>query len=494
MMIKKIASNTIAQILSKVITAIISIFLLSLLTNYFSQEIFWLYSKLYNYLWIFAFLADLGLYTIAIREITRDEKNAPKIVGNIMTLRVGLWIITLALAFLIALILPWYHSSLALAWIWIVWIFTIISLINSSVLSLMQATMKIEFNLFSTVLWKLINLFLIFCIITYLFPKWDITSVNIPFLLVLLSWVIGIWVNTYLNYKYANKIYKIQFLFDKDYIKHIFVISLPYALALFLSVVYFKVDVIFLSVLESEQIRDLSVALYSLPMKIVEVLMVLSTFYLNSILPSLSKWYEKKDEKNVKNIIEFSFHFLLALWMIILVLWTLLRDTVILLIANESYIHPAHIYNSSDAFVIVLLVVVFYFLWAVFNYALIASHKESQLLHINIVVTLINIVWNIIFIPKFSFIGAWIVTVLSQIAMCFLGYNEIRKNIKISFNYILILKILLLSTIIFYIGNSIDVSELPLLLDLFIRWFILFWIYVVFMYFFHYRYEKKALN
>jgi len=39
--------------------------------------------------------------------------------------------------------------------------------------------------------------------------------------------------------------------------------------------VYFKVDVIILSVLEPISKSDLSIALYSLPMKIVEVVMVL---------------------------------------------------------------------------------------------------------------------------------------------------------------------------------------------------------------------------
>jgi len=37
-MLKKIASNTIAQVFSKIITAIISIFLLSILTKYLSVE------------------------------------------------------------------------------------------------------------------------------------------------------------------------------------------------------------------------------------------------------------------------------------------------------------------------------------------------------------------------------------------------------------------------------------------------------------------------
>ena len=79
-MLKKIASNTFAQILSKVGTAIISIFLISILTNYLSIELYGLYLKIYNYIGIFVFLADLGLYTIAIREISANKSDTKKIV------------------------------------------------------------------------------------------------------------------------------------------------------------------------------------------------------------------------------------------------------------------------------------------------------------------------------------------------------------------------------------------------------------------------------
>jgi O-antigen/teichoic acid export membrane protein len=58
-MLKKIASNTLSQILSKALTAIISIFLIGILTKYLSTTLYGEYNKLYNYLSIFAFMADL---------------------------------------------------------------------------------------------------------------------------------------------------------------------------------------------------------------------------------------------------------------------------------------------------------------------------------------------------------------------------------------------------------------------------------------------------
>jgi len=289
---KKIASNTLSQILSKVGTAVISIFLISMLTKYLPIELYGLYSKIYNYLWIFAFLADLWLYTIAIREITRDRNNSEKIVGNILTLRclLGIWILFLALW--IAFVLPWYNSQLALFGIGIVSVFTIVSLINSSLLALMQSYMKIEFSLISNILWKLVNVSFIAYIIFVLFPKMQAGDFSNSFLYILFAGLIWIVLTTLLNYLYARKLARISFQFDKEYIKHIIKISLPYGIALFLSVVYFKIDIILLSILEPTEKADISIALYSLPMKVVEVLMVIGWFYLNSLLPTLTNLFK----------------------------------------------------------------------------------------------------------------------------------------------------------------------------------------------------------
>jgi hypothetical protein len=62
--------------------------------------------------------------------------------------------------------------------------------------------------------------------------------------------VISVFLNTILNFWYARKIVNFGFAFDFEYIKYIFKISLPYGVALFLSIVYFKEDIILLSLIE----------------------------------------------------------------------------------------------------------------------------------------------------------------------------------------------------------------------------------------------------
>jgi len=484
-MFKKIASNTLSQIFSKAATAIISIFLISLLTNYLTIELYWLYSKIYNYIWIFVFLADLWLYAITIREITNNRNNSQKIVWNVMSLRLMLWIIILFLASWIAYFLPGYNSDLALSAIVIASVFTIFQLLNSSILALMQANMKIEFSAISLIIAKLVNLWLVGLIAYVIYPKELVESSSYfsPFLYIISAWVVWVIVNTILNYYYARGIVKFWFNFDWKYIKHLFKISLPYGLALFLSVVYFKVDIIILSLMEWPELWDLSIALYSLPMKIVEVLMVIWWFYMTSLLPSLTKAFKEKDTKMLDNLIWISFKVLFSFSMLVLSLWILFREYLIEIIANSDYINTTHIFNSSDAFLVVFAVIVFNFLSLVFIYSLVASENQSRLLKINIIVTIFNIVWNIILIPKYSFIWAWIITLLSQILLTFMWYYYTRKLIKFHLPILFILKNIIIWIVVFlcwhYVLNSFSVW---LYFDFIVYGWILFSVYSTILY------------
>ncbi len=441
---KKIASNTIAQIISKILTAGISIFLIGILTKYLPIELYGSYNKVYSYLWIFAFLADLGLYTLAIREISRGIVPKEKIIWNILTLRVAMALWVWIISFLIALILPWYNDSITLIAIAIVWAFTLVSLLNSSLLALMQSQMKMEFSLVSVVAGKIINISLIALALIYVFN--GIGMENSAFISVFVAWFIWICLNTYMNYLYAKKICIIKFLYDWNYIKNIFKLSLPYGIALFLSVVYFKIDVILISLLESPEKADISIALYGLPMKIVEVLMVLGWFYLNSVLPSLSEKFRAGKSAEIADILWTSLKVLISFSLCIFIFWSSLARDIISVIATPEYINPiSHSFNSPFALSLALWVLVFHFVSLAFIYVLIASERQWLLLRINIWITLINIIWNIILIPYYSFIWAAVITLISQgILMCVSAYI-VLKDISIPKKYyISIVKTLLL--------------------------------------------------
>jgi len=483
-MLKKIATNTLAQVFSKIITATITIVLLWLITNYLSVELFWVYNKIFNYIFIFAFLVDLGLYAITVKEISSDKKNSEYIFWNILTLRLLSAVLVIFFAVSIAYFLPWYNSSFLLTWIFIASIFTFFSLINSSILALMQAYMKMEFSIISVVVNKLIVLWLTFYLIKSL-PLQGQKG------LLYLIWIVVIWmfINMLLNYFYTRKLINIKLNFDWKYIKKIFFKSLPYWIALFLSVVYTKIDIILLSFLEPENISDRSIALYSLPLKIMDVFMIIWGFFMNSLLPSLSENYKNKNIKKIKQIISNALKVMFSIWTIIVSLWLVYKNSIIEIIANNNYLEVTELnkYTSSEAFSIILFMILFFYLWIVFSYSLIAFDKQKKLLKISIILTLVNILWNIILIPYLSFVWAAISTVITQIIFLILIYRESLNFIKIKFPIKFFINILI-SWIFIYFLNKLLMN----LLDLWLFWNFIYWIILFIVYgFVIWKIERK---
>lgn len=186
---RKIYTNTLAQIAGKVITAMISIFLIKLLTSYLDVAGYGLYSKIYNYLSIFAVIADLGLYTITVRELTKYSDNdemISKINGNILSLRTISGIIIIFLSILIAPFLAGYDSPMALMGIFIVSLFTLMGLINSSLMSYLQATLHTEFSLIANTCGKLLTFGMILVFATLFFPRGITPDIDI-FVLVMIA-------------------------------------------------------------------------------------------------------------------------------------------------------------------------------------------------------------------------------------------------------------------------------------------------------------------
>lgn len=478
-MLKKIASNTLSQVFSKVITAIITIFLLGLITNYLTIELFGSYNKIFNYIYIFAFLVDLWLYAITVKEISANKDKSSYIFWNILTLRLLSALTVIFLSLFIAFFLNWYNTNLILTAIFIASIFSFFSLINSSLLALMQAYMKIEFSIISVVINKLFVLGLTFFIIKYLYPNPEINWFNTSFLWIIWSVTIGMFINMLLNYFYARKITIIRFNFDFVYIKEIFLKSLPYGIALFLSVVYTKIDIIILSLMEKGIVAETSIALYSLPLKIMDVFMIIGWFFMNSLLPSISQNYKENNLNKLRQIVKNGIKVMYSTWVIMVALGLVFKDNIVKIIANNDYLKVTDYnhYTSSDAFSVVLFMILFFYLGLVFSYFLIWTDNQKKLLKISIILTIINIISNIILIPYYSFLWAWVATVITQIIYLYLVSREAKKVIKIDFPFKFI-SIVTLIWIITYIIAFLLVQNL----SLWLYWNLIYWVILFFIF------------
>jgi O-antigen/teichoic acid export membrane protein len=304
-------------------------------------------------------------------------------------------------------------------------------------MSYLQATLHTEFSLVANTAGKLLTLGLIMMCAYIWFPIAPGSPLSYwrggggEIILVMLAGLAGNILMTGLTWWYANRWQKVVFAWDTEYIKHILRISLPYWLALFLGVIFFKVDIILLSLLEPTDIADTSIALYALPMKIVEVGMMYGTVFLNSLLPVLTTAIEKKDTEKVAKLTRHAFRLLFA-WGVfasgVLVLWA---PWIIELISTPEFARETVMgYGAVDAMRIVGWIFLVYFVSSLYTYILIARGEQKVMMYINAGIAVLNIIGNIIFIPIYSFVGSAWVTLATQVLLLILTYIAVqRKNL-----------------------------------------------------------------
>lgn len=220
-----------------------------------------------------------------------------------------------------------------------------------------------------------------------------------------------------------------------------------------------------------------------------DVFMIIWGFFMNSLLPSLSENYKNKNIKKIKQIISNALKVMFSIWTIIVSLWLVYKNSIIEIIANNNYLEVTELnkYTSSEAFSIILFMILFFYLWIVFSYSLIAFDKQKKLLKISIILTLVNILWNIILIPYLSFVWAAISTVITQIIFLILIYRESLNFIKIKFPIKFFINILI-SWIFIYFLNKLLMN----LLDLWLFWNFIYWIILFIVYgFVIWKIERK---
>lgn len=107
---RKIAYNALISTGSKVLSTILALVGIGLITRYLGVEGFGKYATILAFFGFFIAISDLGLYSVATREISRKNANAKKIMGAIFSLRVIVSSIVAVLSPLLLIFLPYEND------------------------------------------------------------------------------------------------------------------------------------------------------------------------------------------------------------------------------------------------------------------------------------------------------------------------------------------------------------------------------------------------
>nr|WP_296866665.1 flippase [uncultured Methanobrevibacter sp.] len=354
---------------------------------------------------ILGFTLDFGISTHIVRHIATDINSAPKYLGNAIPLKSIFAIVTLLFTLIILILMKSDELTIT-----ITLLFTIEMIIKSFIGIINGSFQAFEEGKYQGIGNTILNILLLIFILISIFS--DLGLYGITFSYILANFIALIY-----EYYVLNKlIFKPKFELNKAFCKNITLASIPFAVGAILYTLYYSIDVVMLTKL----VGNYATGIYNATYKLISVLNLFYGVYGAVIFPVMSKFY-KNDKKLLTVSFEKSIKYLMLI-IIPLALATMFYSTDII------HLIYGHEYDAASSVLSILIwTVCLLFVNGACNYLLNSSHKEVTVTKIYGIAALFNIILNFIMIPYFSYDGAAITTVLSDLLIMILQLYVIYK-------------------------------------------------------------------
>ncbi|MFC1755994.1 flippase [Patescibacteria group bacterium] len=415
----KIASNTAYQIIGKLATMYITILATILITRFYRREAYGELSLMQGWPALVFIIVDFGLNAIATRELSKDFSKANKYIGNILILRLLIslfFIISLG----IALAFFPYSESLRLG-IRLCLLLILTQSLFTTTNIVFQTKLRYDLSTISLVSGYMVILGAILA-----FSYFKLSVVWVSF-----SYVLGGIVTFLIALRFLATLgVKPEFKIDKDIIKNLLWQTLPIGIMFIFSQLNFKEDEILLSVMKLPTKFGLnnteSVAVYALPYKIFEVALVVPTFFMNAVYPVMVRHMTESSKKLKKT-------FLNTMGVLVIAgIGAGLAGIVFSKLAI-NLLGGAEFYQSITILKILLGGLVFYYITQPISWLIVTLGKQKYLPYVYLIAAVFNLAMNLVFIPKYSFYAAAVVTHTSEVLILIMLLFAAKKAWKLHY-------------------------------------------------------------
>lgn len=413
---KKIASNTVYQIVGKVISMSITVLTTIIITRYYGREGYGAFSLMQNWPALFFIIVDFGFNAIATRELSKDFSKASAYIGNIFLMRV---FISVAFILLLGVGLMFFpYSSDLIFGIRLGLILILTQGLFTSTNIIFQVKLRYDY---STIGYVVGYLFILSLVLIFSLLKLDVAWVNF-------SYIVGGVITFLLNLHFMKKLGVIpDFRLDFSICRYLFIESLPLGLMFIFSQINFRSDSLLLSVMKLPEGYGLNntetVAIYSLPYKVFDVALVIPTFFMNSVYPVLVQHMEISKDK-LWNTFSKSLGFLVFAGIFSGLIGFVFSPWVINFLGGSEFVQSVWVLK------VLVLGLVLYYLTQPLSWLVVTLSNQKFLPYIYLIGAAIDVGANLIFIPRYSFYASTIITHVSEFVILLMLILAAHKSWK----------------------------------------------------------------
>ncbi len=373
--------------------------------RYLGAEGFGVLSFALAFTGMFGVFTDLGLSMLTTREIAKDKSQVDKYIGNIAPMKIVLVVITFILVALAINFSGYPEKTIEV--IYLVALSVIFAAFTNMFNSIFQAFEEMEYISIGRIISSVLMLLGVLIGMKQGFDVVGFASIYFIVSAVVLIYCLAVYVR-----KFDLPKIKVDLIFWRNISKE----AVPFAITGISINIYLWINTIMLSLLKGDEV----VGWYNAAYRLILFLLFIPIIFNNSVFPVMSKYFISS-----KNSLKLSFEKLFKLMVLfglpLGIGTTILADKIILLIYGEQFD------NSIIVLQLLIWSLVLIFTRSAFERLLESSNKQVLVTKIFIVGAIFSIVANLILIPKYSYIGAGIATVSTDI-MVLISLIFITRN------------------------------------------------------------------
>ena len=376
----RVAYSTAVQVAGKAAGLALGAVSLALLTRYLGPSDYGKYALALMFSQVLGVLADVGLFTTVVRDISREPHRTQELVGNALTLRLVLAVGVIALAGLVSLALP-YTPQVRVA-ILLAGGPLVLGLLNSSLLAILQARLLMDRATVADLAGRVGALGLVVLVVV----------LDLGFYAVIGAAAGGALVTLLVTWSITRRIVAVSFLRDTAVWRRLLRASLPLGLALAINEIYFRADTVIISIFRPYA----EVGHYTLAFRLLELGLMLGTVFLTTVFPLLSA-YVRDDRERLRLTIQRSWDVLVIGAIPVAVGGAVLAGALIELVAGpdfeDSAFRPLRILLFAGVLALVN---------GLFGYTLIAAERQLNALWLNLAALGFNLGLNLALVPAYG--------------------------------------------------------------------------------------------
>jgi len=404
--VRKIGKNTFSLILSSVVFSALA-FVLSIFVGRVLGDV-----ALGQYTFAFAFpqiltvFLDLGYATLLIREVSKDKTLAEKYLNNILIFRLFLFPLIFFILFIGINIMGYPENIKNIVYLF--GIFTFFRTLTNVFYCIFRAFEKMEYNayivIFSTILRSSLGLIILF--LGYGLIELGLIFAFSAFAEFIISLILC-----------RKKFVKIKFQVPFSFIKKTYRTALPLGMLTIFGIIYVRIDTVMLSLMKGDAV----VGWYNAAYNLVLGFQFIPHLFMHALLPTMS-FYSVSSRESLQKTYEKSFKYLFILGLPISVGIFMLADKFMLFFYGKDFI------NSIVALQILTLNIVLIFLCSCTGFLLISINKQNQMAIAAASLALLNVIMNSFLIPSYSYLGAGIATIATELFLLIIYLYLLKQN------------------------------------------------------------------